>query len=367
MPEEACRRGCAQRKVLIMYGTTYLDLQTTPRAVAWRMLRALRHSPPGRATKGVRSRVFNSALEQSEQLFKAAESVGPQSRPLLVFYGLSQAARALSAASANVSNDDFKLYAHGIKVPNLSAAVNAPIADLTVAPQSGSFNQLANILKSSNFAPQVRLGDLWGVLPGNERFPVAGQAGAAPLSVSRSIGPGSHLYVQVQPLPASLQHSIPTGAVASRGQEAGWLAERERVVAYLAPYPTLSGFEFLNPTGPASLHLIGDNRLSVPIRWPIKPGESADSAMSHHTTPYRSEDLAFPAIGSDERPVHPILAWWALLYGLSMLARYEPDAWAGYIQVNGSADAVPIEALLEDSINVLPELIHQVIISVAGP
>ena len=350
-----------------MYGTTHRDLQTTPRAVAWRMLRALRYSPPGRAAKGPRFRVFNSALEQSEQLFKAAESVGPQSRPLLVFYGLSQAARAVSAASVNVGNADFKLYAHGIKVSNLSAAVNVPIADLTVTPQSGSFSQVAEILKSSNLDPQVRLGDLWGILPGNERFPVAGQAGATPLSVLRSVGPGSHLHVEVRPLPASLQHVIPPGAVASRGQEAEWLAERERVVAHLAPYPSLAGFEFLNPTGPASLRLIDSNSASLPIRWPIKAGESAESAMKDRTILYRSENLAFPAIGADVRPVHPLLAWWAILYGLSMLARYEPDAWAGYIQVNGSADAVPIEALLESSINVLPELIHQVVTSVAGP
>jgi hypothetical protein len=38
--------------------------------------------------------IFAAALEQAEQQFLAAAAIGVQSRPLNLFYGLSQAGRA---------------------------------------------------------------------------------------------------------------------------------------------------------------------------------------------------------------------------------------------------------------------------------
>lgn len=47
-------------------------------------------------------------------MFKAAEVVGPQTRPLLVFYGLSQAGRAIAAAAVDLKGEDWNLTSHGI-------------------------------------------------------------------------------------------------------------------------------------------------------------------------------------------------------------------------------------------------------------
>jgi hypothetical protein len=33
----------------------------------------------------------------------------------------------------------------------------------------------------------------------------------------------------------------------------------------------------------------------------------------------------FPSIGGDTQALHPLLAWWAVLFALSLLARYQPD------------------------------------------
>ncbi|WP_394798281.1 YaaC family protein [Streptomyces albidoflavus] len=77
---------------------TSRDQTHPPTASVWRALRELRAAPPGRATSGSRQKLFSSALEQSEQLFTAAGSVGPASRPLVLFYGLSQAGRAIAPA-----------------------------------------------------------------------------------------------------------------------------------------------------------------------------------------------------------------------------------------------------------------------------
>src|SRR6478736_2639692 len=66
---------------------------------SFRALRALRHSPPG-AAQGVRGKVFVAALEQAQQQISAAASIGYESMPLNLFYGLSQAGRAIAAAAS---------------------------------------------------------------------------------------------------------------------------------------------------------------------------------------------------------------------------------------------------------------------------
>ena len=58
--------------------------------VAFHKLRSMRHAPPGKASGGERAQVFTSALEQSQQQISAAATVGYESRPLNLFYGLSQ-------------------------------------------------------------------------------------------------------------------------------------------------------------------------------------------------------------------------------------------------------------------------------------
>ena len=60
-------------------------------------------------------------MEQSEELFKAAANVAPPSRPILLFYGLSQAGRAVAAASKTATTD-WELQAHGITTRDLGCA-----------------------------------------------------------------------------------------------------------------------------------------------------------------------------------------------------------------------------------------------------
>ncbi|MER5600133.1 YaaC family protein [Streptomyces sp. NPDC002265] len=60
-----------------------------------------------------------------------------------------------------------------------------------------------------------------------------------------------------------------------------------------------------------------------------------------------------------------MMAWWAVLYTLSMLARYEPAAWGKLISVDDSQHAVPIERLLERTVNHLPVLITDGIVEVS--
>jgi hypothetical protein len=64
-------------------------------------IRATRASPPGRAGDDEeRRRVYGAALAQFDELIAAASVVGPASRPLPLFYALSQAGRAVAAGHA---------------------------------------------------------------------------------------------------------------------------------------------------------------------------------------------------------------------------------------------------------------------------
>lgn len=329
------------------------------------MIRSLRFNPPGYAGTGVRARIFDAALEQAEQLFRAAESAGPQSRPILLFYGLSQTGRALCAVATNVANKDVQLTGHGIGVEDLAVANNVPLADLVVQPHAGSFRQVAAALNASDYSGTARLGDLWAMLPDSDRFPLPGTTPNRPLILSETLVSGGRACFEVQPLPGGLQYRPDTPRLAAQGDENEWRAERQRVTAYLADYPLLNQFDFINSNGPAQLRLIGDGLLSVAVCWSIPPGENAKDVLDSHSVTYLGDALAFPRVGDSPHPAHPILLWWAILFTLSMLARYQPDAWAKYVNVSKNSAAVPVEDLLNRALNVLPETIHRAILQVS--
>jgi len=130
-------------------------------AEAWRHMRALRHDPPGLAGDGgPRGRTFDAALEQAEQLFVAAAGVGTAARPILLFYGLSQAGRALAAAWTET--EDGRLSGHGIKALYLTSAETA--AEVAVqGDRRGSFPTIATLLGTEQFGTEIKLGELCGL------------------------------------------------------------------------------------------------------------------------------------------------------------------------------------------------------------
>ncbi|KZB82894.1 YaaC family protein [Amycolatopsis regifaucium] len=352
-----------------MYGQTWLDLGTTPPPVAWQMLRTLRANPPGRAGRGDRKRTFNMALEQAEQLLGAALTVGPAARPLLAFYGLSQAGRAVAAAARAVSNDDYRLDGHGIRTGEMQGIATTGLAALTVADQGkGSFTQLARFLGGASLPVATPIGELWGLLPDVSRFPLPGMGTMRPVSIETNATTvrGHNVPVSVRGVPSELAYVASASGSGPGADAAGYAEERRRVAAFLNRYPGLGGWEFQAPDGnPIGLRLAGD-AAEVPVAWP-NPGyaEAEDAVLDRHTIQYRGRQrLAFPVVGGATEPAHPFLLWWAILYGLSMLARYEPKVWGSLIDINESADATAIEYFLDQALYLLPELIHRTISAV---
>lgn len=351
-----------------MYGQTWADLMTTPPQLAWQMLRTLRHAPPGRAAQGDRKATFDAAMEQAEQFFAAARVSGSATRPVQIFYGLTQAGWAVAAAASAAEGNGWRLAGgHGLETGPLQNLRNHGIATLTLKDKGkGSFTQLASILGAASLPQSTSLGDLWCLLPEAERFPLPEMGAARPLTVKEEFEPAVlslPVVARVSPLPSYLAHQVTSEENPSVGQEEGWREERRRVTDYLASYPTLTGLPFATSDGnPVGLAYVGPGRMEVPLRLgEFGPGLSPDDKIATLTAGYRGQRLAFPTVGGSSHPAHPFLLWWAVSFALSMLARYEPKGWAERISVSDSADASPIEHLLDQALVILPELIHRTV------
>src|ERR1700729_4560762 len=71
----------------------------------WRSVRHRRAEPPALAGQADdRRQVFQSGLAQAEELWDAAAVAGPASRPLPLFYCISQAGRAVCAAATSIAS-----------------------------------------------------------------------------------------------------------------------------------------------------------------------------------------------------------------------------------------------------------------------
>lgn len=65
---------------------------------ALQVIRATRSDPPGKAGEGRRRAPYGAALQQFDELIEASRTAGHASRPLPLFYALSQAGRSIVAA-----------------------------------------------------------------------------------------------------------------------------------------------------------------------------------------------------------------------------------------------------------------------------
>ncbi|MGW0603904.1 YaaC family protein [Streptomyces sp. NPDC002640] len=312
----------------------------------------MRHRPPGAAGQGERRAVFGAALEQAEQLFNAAKGVGYASRPLLLFYGISQAGRAIAAASQRVANGGWQLKSHGIKADLVSMR---SLATISLQDKGlGSFTQLAPIIGSGTLAAGVPLGRIWASIP--ELTPQA--LSSAGLSL----------------LPAlTYQHQYSTSEVVDQGSRCviyGWLAglparllrgpSEEKFADFLSHYPTLKGAQSAEGALNKLVRDSGTSGFRLSRKWVAEGGESDVELQRKLTTAYLGDNVrfAFPSFDGKALPLHPFLGWWAILCALSMVARYEPSEWLKILDIDLNPDAAAVEHALDKALDVAPELIY---------
>jgi YaaC-like Protein len=331
----------------------------------WGDLRALRSGRPGFAADPVRGDVFDAGLEQCEQLLRGAASLGYASRPLNLFYGLSQAGRAITAAWSPPQfgpENSWRLAGHGITAAPLDLDLDAlTVHDSGKAPPDtstkplSSFPAVARTLGSASLQRSVKFVDLWAYLPEAADRPAPGDDdrwGPLRLEPGTQIDrPPGHLRVL-----GIWSHNWPNEQLHAWAQQG--MALNNRVAAALeahypdAPRPYVKGLQVPFETG-----WFGERGA---VLFNVDLGEPTDTIgqqwfFDTMGTKYRGAQYWFPAVGGQR--LHPLIVWWAVLYALSMLARYEPQRWADVIRVNTSRWAVPLEHLLNGALDALPEVI----------
>lgn len=291
--------------------------------------------------RGHRQRTLWAALEQFEQLLDAAGVVGPAARPLPLFYAVSQAGRAITAAHGLVP---WELRGHGLEMPSPSS--RTPLLERTIEPKprgNDSFHRVAETIGSDVLTGPVQLGAVWASLP-NLLPEALAQEWPRPLSVSEIISIGSD-----------------TVAADVMGLEDFTADDIGRT---LAQYPRAQGWE-LSRSRQVGEHPFLD--VSPPVNvWSRASSTAAKDRLAkldEFAPEYRwSRDRWLrPGVGPQRDYLKPLCAWWILLYSLSMVARYEPAEWAEVLDINRSDLAVAVESLLDIAMLIIPQLVLEAI------
>lgn len=316
-------------------------------AESWRRLRQYRSAFLDVTEDEDLQTLFSSALHQAEQQFRAAITVGPESRPLNLFYGLSQAGRAVAAAASLRGSIPAQLNGHGIKCIDLQNFRQMNIPDLSTlkvrsdagSPQA-SFPVLSDLLKSPDLSSAINFVELCEMLV-EPQFHAPLRPPQHPVLLARGdalLGPeGSGTrYLHLEGVPASVD-----------------VGNKHVYAKFSAAYPSLAGSTFDKVEGLSKGRDGRSDTQSIQVSWVDSCGP--------FTSTYRQSPVVLPAPPGGNHPMDPLMIWWAVLYGLSMLARYEPASWTKLIDVNASSSAVPIEFLLNTALEAVPDLLADTI------
>lgn len=295
----------------------------------WRRLRSLRATPPNSMPES-RRLLFSSSLAQAEEQCKAAAAIGYESRALNLYYGISQAGRAIAAArTPDGVGLSPEVRGHGLNIPGLDSVKASNLFSLEVrglGDANSSFGRLAQLLDSDPLVRGVPLAAVWNMIP--------------EVSLDRPI--------DEFPLPRFVtERDLPNGVAGAYAF--GVQATQEEMGAdggeLLATYPDLKNARL-------------ERFRAVPYgstKDGLRTDEAVYIAESEPCARRLRESLVLmpawlPGVGS----MDPLLAWWVLLYALSMVTRYKPVEWTKIIDVNNSANAVAIETVLDKALEAIP-------------
>ncbi|WP_374238161.1 YaaC family protein [Actinoplanes sp. DH11] len=312
---------------------------------AWLNLRSLRYQPPAYATSGGRRSMFRASLEQCEQFLAAAESSGYATRPVHLFYALSQGSRALVAASPRIGNQQWQVTGHGLSM--VSAAPS--IGDVAVKPTgNGLFQALAVSLGAESLAEDaaVTVGELWTAVP----LP----AGTPPLSAAA-------IHSVLAFMPPSWPRDEPfceaRAAWILPDVEKSYGSDAAGLKAHFDRYPALRNTRWETGGDGKARWDRSDLVSSLRFYWDDRNGLQTMSGLGVVQYSGRDDYLITPSMPGMTSGLHPVLAWWAVLLALSSMARYEPTSWSRMIDVDACAEAVAVERLLDAALSEIPGML----------
>ncbi|HXB66415.1 MAG TPA: hypothetical protein VNV42_16240 [Solirubrobacteraceae bacterium] len=310
------------------------------------VIRATRADPPGRAgLEPERRATYGAALQQFDELLEAAAVAGHASRPLPLFYALSQAGRALAAAHC----ESWVVRAHGISEDRSISAEKNPLLR-RIKRRVGAGDALSAVCEAlrapdpfGSAGEPIEVGAAWAALPMFNRFLPGWEERWHPAMRAFNDAPGNPPQ-HVMSLQVTTRAPQPRDALPSSG------------------YPSLpAGFSF-EPAAHPELPMNDSARRFGTVRW--GPPESTPSVFDLTYSPSGTFNrwLLPGAPGSDE-PFVPLTAWWVLLFGLSVFARYDPGLWSSSLNLDGSECAVPLRLLLDEALEAISELVADALIA----
>jgi hypothetical protein len=320
-------------------------MRAADEADSWRRIRALRARPPGlAAADSERRSVFNAALTQSEELFDASRTIGAASRPLPLFYGLSQAGRALAAAYNQT--DNWRVKGHGISI-HADDGGDLRAATITVVPRkdaSDAYTAAAIALESDRVTGSTTVASVWAAIPELLQEPHMRGAALPALEIRPDAPSGSLFSGVVEPAHGSIiVADAPTEQLVSELLDRYARTCGHRVL--IGPMPTVGAMT------------------SAVIDWPTEPrpeatpGTKAFRAMPDVAIFVEGSWYLQPPIGEPPSAAKPILVWWLLLIALSSLARYHPQTWTAALELNEARSAVELRSCLDIAQRRIPELL----------
>jgi hypothetical protein len=308
-------------------------------------LRATRATPPGLASGDAdRQAMYGAALQQFDDLLAAARTIGPVSRPLPLYYAVHQAGKAIAAAWVP---GEFRPRGHGLAEDKVhgSNQWQDNVLLFRVKPQGrGVFGTVASALSAARLTGSVEIGALWSALP--EVSPPA-SSGSWPLALP------------VYPRAYSNEGVAWWVSVGLRGQQVEDAAAVKRL---LATYPDADGAVASTYGGELQFEQTpwgAGVGVSLEIRNVQSSEERSGLYTPHHAPEFwkAPERWLVPVVGERPDRLPPVLLWWVLLFGLSLLARYEPVAWRAALDLDHSHIADPLTELLDDALEIVPDLL----------
>jgi hypothetical protein len=278
-------------------------------------------------------------------LIEAAAAATARTRPLSLFYALSQAGRAVAAARLQ---GEWQLKGHGLQTTQLDAAHPSEVR-VRLKPSRNALASFAGIgaaIDSELLEGLVTVGELWASLPGLcDLIPEGHRNHPPPLGV----------VVEDDATSPLRNWKIVTATVAPITADGP-----EGVQQILSAYrhgrsATLRTIQGLKPLVGWTKHGQG-----VQVCWP-NPREDFGGQWEvlEDVAPldsYVGDHWLRPELSDGSSPSE-LITWWALLYALSMLARYEPAAWFRALDYDSSPWAAPLGELLRIGVDVVPDLV----------
>lgn len=331
-------------------------------------LAALRARRTPTVKTGRRGQAYTTGLSQAQELWKAANDVSTLASPILRYYALMQASRAIAAASdlPNQSWEPGRSHGLSLELERPSGGRRLEFSDVRISLSGdGMAQRLAAALHSPMIADGTTLDALIAGLWHQRYQPEP--AAAAPLHPRRTLAISVTYGFDRGPTEAHIY-----GALSRTNQS---LSEASTLGEFLIGYPGLSrlgDYEARWKEDPEfQLVLAFDKRspMAVPAAW----REIADVIDTSSGPGWQTEDLMifFPPLGAERTTIHPLLCWYLVLYSFSMLARYYGDLWRRRLDLDKDPDAVELAALVdnrsEDSMALVSNAIRSLLRASSAP